>query len=167
MAAAEDGYPKGRFGVGVGVRQGTGELAQDYGLGYVFSIDAGYQPTNVTSPLLFGVHWTASWSYFGTGDRSSIAGNLSTFELSGGVRIRRLVNEKSLAFVFAGGGATLLRTNVPVPPENKRDYIGAYAAGGFELFALGRNVVSLEGRYGLIGAGPGAISLTIGIAMGY
>jgi hypothetical protein len=167
-AAAQDedeGLPSGNFGLSVGVRQGMGRLSDDFGPGLVTAMEAGYHPTRPDSSLSFGLEWSVAWSYFGS-DQASIAGSLRMLEINFGVRLRRLIHDPLPRFLVVSSGVTVLRTNVPIPPDDERLYLGPYVSAGVEQYLFEKLLLSFDVRYGLLAGGPGSISLALGVGFG-
>ena len=165
-AQNEERLPAGKFGVSVGVRQGLGQLNDDYGAGVVGAMEAAYHPSALPSQLSLGLAWSVAWGWFGFDDQASVTGSLRLLELNFGIRLRRPISEVVPRFLVAGSGATFLRSNVPIPPDLERIYIGPYVTLGLEQFLSNSTILSFEARYGLIATGPGGISLVLGIAFG-
>lgn len=162
--AQGDDVPRGKFGLSFGVRQGLGQLSDDYGLGTIGAIEAGYHPGDPDRSLSFGLSWSVVWGSFGA-DEASIAGTLDVLEFNFGARLRRLM-EPSARFLIVGSGLTLLRTNVPIPPDDERVYVGPYVSAGVEQLVWDTLLLSFEARYGLLVGGPGSISICLGIGFG-
>lgn len=161
----DEGLPAGNFGLSIGVRQGMGRLSDDFGPGMVAAMEAGYHPTSPDSSVSFGLEWSVAWSWFGS-DQASIAGSLSLLEFNFGARMRRLINEPLPRFLVLGAGVSLLRTNVPIPPEDERLYLGPYVAAGVEQYLYQKLLLSFEIRYGMLAGGPGSIALALGVGFG-
>lgn len=161
---AEDALPSGRIGVSVGLRQGVGALGNAYGLGVVGSLEAGYHPTRLSQRFSIGGLWALRRSWFGE-DEASVAGALHLIELDFGGRVRIAQSLGLRRFLVLGTGISLMRANVPLPPDRARNYVGPFASLGFEFFY--RNVlVGIDGRYGLFATGPSGFSWTIGVSVG-
>jgi hypothetical protein len=162
---AEEGLPPGNFGMSIGVRQGTGRLSDDFGVGMVMAMEAGYHPTSPDRSVSFGLEWSVAWSWFGS-DQASISGSLRLLEFNFGARLRRLINEPLPRFLVLGSGVSLLRTNVPIPPDDERFYLGPYVAAGVEQYLFEKLLLSFEIRYGMLVGGPGSICLALGVGFG-
>ncbi|WP_428264230.1 hypothetical protein [Haliangium sp.] len=163
--AADDELPAGRIGAGIGLRAGLGRLGSDFGLGLVGSIEAGYHPTSRGQRVSLGVSWAVRRGWFGYDDEASVAGSLHLTEFDFGGRMRIAITPSGRRFLTLGAGASLLRTNVPVPPDDERTYWGGYGTVGVEFFVLGY-LMNSEIRYGPIGAGPASISFMAGVSLG-
>lgn len=161
-----DGLPAGKFGISVGVRQGVGSLGGDFGLGAVGAVEAGFHPGALDRLLSAGLHWSVIWGWFGFDDAASVTGSLKLLEFNFGLRFRRQLAEGAPRFLVIGGGATLLRSNVPIPPDSERVYLGPYLTLGVEQFVSNSVILSFEARYALLFNGPGGISLALGISFG-
>jgi hypothetical protein len=161
-AQREDELPAGRIGASVGVKQGTGGLGGDFGV--VAGIEAGYHPTKLDQRFSLGAFWAVRRSWFGEDD-TSIAGALNLIELDFGGRLRVALERGAPRFLVLGTGASLLRANVPLPPDDERHYVGPYGSLGFELYVNGI-LIGLEGRYGLLALGPGSFSVLGSVSLG-
>ena len=165
-AAAAEELPAGKIGLMGGARQGLGSLGSQFSLGPVWGIEAGWQPSSTDRRLSVGVHWSLVWGYHWPGDGSSNAASLSSREMSLGVKGRLLTGQSSPLFLSTGLGVALLRTSVPVPPDDERSYVGMYWSVGPELYVLGRYLVTFEVRYGPFINGPGSLTLAFGLSFG-
>jgi hypothetical protein len=161
-AQRENELPAGRIGASVGVKQGTGGLGGDFGV--VAGIEAGYHPTGVDQRFSLGGFWAVRRSWFGEDD-TSIAGALNLIELDFGGRLRVALERGAPRFLVLGTGVSLLRANVPLPPDDQRHYVGPYGSLGFELYVNGI-LIGLEGRYGLLALGPGSFSVLGSVSLG-
>jgi hypothetical protein len=157
-----DALPTGRIGASVGVKQGTGSLGSDFGI--VAGIEAGYHPTRLDQRFSLGGFWAVRRSWFGENPRS-IAGGLDLIELDFGARLRVALERGAPRFMVLGAGASLLRANVPLPPDGARHYVGPYASLGFEFY-FHDVLIGLEGRYGLLALGPGSFSVLGSVSLG-
>jgi hypothetical protein len=165
-AAAQSELPAGRFGGAVGVRQNGGALGNSYGLGGVFGIEAGYQPNRAGRTHDLGVSWAVLWGFFPSDDPELVKEWLRVLEMSFGLRFRRSLAQSTPRFLVASAGLSLYRTNVPVPPDDNRLYLGPYAGIGVDQYVANRYLANLEARYGLLGGGPGSLSLGLSFAVG-
>lgn len=158
--------PAGRFGVVLGVRQGLGQLGEDFGFGGVGGIEAGYHPSAVGRRFSFGVQWSVLWSWFGYDDIASVAGSLTMIELGAGARLRVVIDEETPRFLTLGVGGNLLRTNVPIQPADDRNYLGLCFALGTEQLVFDALMLGFEARYNKLPSGPGSISIVLGVSFG-
>jgi hypothetical protein len=162
--------PAGKIGATAGLRQGVGSLGNAFALGPLIGFEAGYHPRLLWfQNWSFGVNWSILWGTFDPDDASQVAGDLNVREMSMGIRIRRLLageEEEVPRFVVLSTGVSLLRSNVPLPPDADRDYIGPYLGFGVEQYLARRYLLSFEARYGIIGSGPGSFSFMVGFAFG-
>jgi hypothetical protein len=165
-AGPEDELPAAKFGVFTGMRQNVGELGDSYGLGWIWGIDAHYQPTELDRAFSFGLAWSVAFTRVGADDPTIADDPLRLLELSLGVRMRRALGQLAPRFVVAGVGATMLRANVPIAPHDERSYVGGYGALGIEQYVLGRYLLGLEARYGLFGDGPAGLTVVFGVGFG-
>jgi hypothetical protein len=158
--------PSGKFGVIGALRQNIGELGGEYGFGWLFGIDAGYQPTRPGQAFSFGLAWSAMWGRFGAEQAGNVDDPLKVLEMSFGARVRRALGEEVPRFLVGGAGVTVLRTNVPVPPDSDRLYFGGYGGVGVEQYVLGRLLLGVEARYGLFGSGPSGLTFMLSVSSG-
>ena len=163
--ARADELPAGKLGLGMGGRLGVGTLGSAFGTGGLLTVQAGYQPTNRERALSFGVTWSFTSSWFGFDDAASLAGSLRLSELALGARVRRKLGGRHDRFAFVGAGVILLRSNVPIPPDDDRNYVGPYAAVGAEGWAASY-LFGVEFRYGLLAGGPGSLSVILSVSVG-
>ena len=165
----EDDLPSGKFGAFGAIRQNLGELGKSYGNGWMMGIDAMYQPTRPGQSFSFGLAWSVAFiGRFGADDIEVADSPLKIVEMTAGLRLRRALSEVEPRYVFATGGGAVLRTNVPVPPDDKRVYYGGYGGLGYEQYVrfLGRSLLSFEARYSLLGKGPQSVTVLFGIGWG-
>jgi hypothetical protein len=163
-AAADEGdIPAGKFGLYSGVRQNIGDLADRYGWGYVLGIEAHYHPTRPGQSLSLGLAWSTTFGRFGAEMEDTVDTPMRLVEMSLGLRLRRSLSENVPRFAVVSAGGTVLRTSVPVPPDEERLYLGAYAGIGYEQFVLGRNLLTVDARYGLVGTGPASVTVVAGL----
>lgn len=165
-AVAQSELPAGRFGVATGVRQNTGALGNSYALGGVIGIEAGYQPSKAGRTYDLGASWAVLWGFFPSDDPELVKEWLRVLEMSFGLRFRRSLTQSTPRFLVASGGVSLYRTNVPVPPDGDRLYLGPYVGIGIDQYLANRYLFNLEARYGLLGGGPGSLSLLASFTVG-
>jgi hypothetical protein len=164
VATADDGdIPAGKFGLYTGVRQNIGDLADRYGWGYVLGIEAHYHPTRPGQSLSLGIAWSTSFGRFGAEMADTVDTPMRLVEMNLGLRLRRSLSDSTPRFAVLSAGGTVLRTSVPVPPDEERLYLGGYAGIGYEQYVLGRNLLTVDARYGLLGSGPASVTITMGL----
>jgi len=149
-----------------GPRQGVGELGNAFDLGFVAGLEANYHPTStsLTSTFGLGVAWSVYFGRFGPGRDAVIDETLKLVEMSFGLRVRKRMGDEELRFLTVGAGVTIMRTNLPVPPNDERLNAGPYMGIGIEGHYKADTMFSFEVRYGLLANGPGSLSLLLGIA---
>lgn len=163
----EEDLPSGKVGFFGAIRQNLGELGKSYGNGWMMGIDAQYQPVRPGQTWSFGLGWSVAFiGRFGADDVEVADSPLKIVEMTAGLRLRRAISDTEPHYLFATGGGAVLRTSVPVPPEDKRVYYGGYGGVGYERFVLGRSLMSFEGRYSLLGYGPQSVTVLFGIGWG-
>ena len=162
--ADEGDIPAGKFGLYSGVRQNLGDLADRYGWGYVLGIDAHYHfLATPDQSLSLGLAWSTSFGRFGAEMRDTVDSPMRLVEMNLGLRLRRSLSENTPRFAVVSAGGTIMRTSVPVPPDEDRLYLGGYAGIGYEQFVLGRNLLNVDARYGLLGSGPASVTVVAGL----
>ena len=164
VARADEGdIPAGKFGLYSGVRQNLGDLGDRYGWGYVLGIEAHYHPTRPGQSLSLGIAWSTSFGRFGAEMDDTVESPLRLVEMNLGLRLRRSLSENTVRFAVLSAGGTVLRTSVPVPPDEERLYYGPYAGIGYEQYVLGRNLFTVDARYGLMTNGPASVTVVAGL----
>jgi hypothetical protein len=160
-----DDLPAGKFGILGALRQNIGELGEQYGWGWLWGFEAGYQPTRRGQALSFGFDWSALFGRSYASQSTLTEDPLLAVEMSLGARLRMALGEEAPRFLVGTAGATILRTSVPIPPDHERLYLGGYVGFGVEQY-VGSLLFGLEARFGLLGDGPTGLSLVAGIAFG-
>ncbi len=160
-----DDLPAGKFGILGALRQNIGELGEQYGWGWLWGFEAGYQPTRRGQALSFGFDWSALFGRSYASQSTLTEDPLLAVEMSLGARLRMALGEEAPRFLVGTAGATILRTSVPVPPDHERLYLGGYVGFGVEQY-VGNLLFGLEARFGLLGDGPTGLSLVAGISFG-
>lgn len=169
----DDRIPRARLGFVFGGRLNQGDLGDDYRLGTLLGIEAGYLFYVGESQLSIGPVWTtiAKGWYWRSTD-SSVDDLVEISELSLGLRIRHPVRRTLLSFFTFG--PTLLRTELPVSseeltpnddPRDRRRNWGMYLGLGVEKFVFKRMFVALEGRFDMVIGQPQSLSLFLTFAM--
>ncbi len=159
VAEAQFELPAGRFGLATGIRQNTGAVGADYGFGFLLGVEAGYQPSLAGRRYSLGANWGLLWGRFGADNPALVNDLLIVLEMNFGGRLRLAIDENSPRFVFLGVGGTVLRTNFPVDPGNRRSHFGPYVSVGLDQYLSSEFLVALEARYGVIASGPTSLSL--------
>ena len=177
--ARAETIPSGKLSMVVGVRNGLGELSDAYGLGQIFGIEAAWQPMRETQRVGFALDWGVTWVNFnplfgyGDPDPASITGRLDLLELSAGARLRIAPTGTFGRYLTVGGGASVLRSNVPLPPQDDRSYIAPFASAGVDIHShllWGRVMYSVEVRYSgfsFVANDPDWLSFQLGFGWGY
>lgn len=160
-----DDLPAGKFGILGALRQNIGELGEQYGWGWLWGFEAGYQPTRRGQALSFGFDWSALFGRSYASQSTLTEDPLLAVEMSLGARLRMALGEEAPRFLVGTAGATILRTSVPIPPDHERLYLGGYVGFGVEQY-VGSLLFGLEARFGLLGDGPTGLSLVAGISFG-
>lgn len=160
-----DDLPAGKFGILGALRQNIGELGEQYGWGWLWGFEAGYQPTRRGQALSFGFDWSALFGRSYASQSTLTEDPLLAVEMSLGARLRMGLGEEAPRFLVGTAGATILRTSVPIPPDHERLYLGGYVGFGVEQY-VGNLLFGLEARFGLLGDGPTGLSLVAGVSFG-
>lgn len=168
MAQQDDDLAAGKFGIFLAGRQNIGELGDVYGTGFQGGFDAHYHPSRPGQAFSLGLGWaTAIFGRSWAGAGSSPADNpLKLTEMSFGLRLRRSLSQTSARFLTLGAGVSLLRTHVPIPPDDERLYVGPYVGLAFEDYLTTRTMYSIETRYSMVGPGPRSVAVLLGIGFG-
>lgn len=161
--ARADQVPSGRMALVGGIRTGTGSLDDAFGLGGLYGVEAAWEPLPDGRKLGYAIVWGFLRGDFGS-DPAAITGELDVLEMSLGARLRFAPREPTRS-MFLGGGAAVLRANTPLPPDQRRDYVGGFIGVGVEQ-KLWKLMTTLEVRYGLLGGGPGSLSVQVGVGFG-
>jgi hypothetical protein len=161
----EEELPSGKWGVAAALRQNIGELGEQYGFGWLWGVEAGYQPTRHGQAFSFGLEWSALFGRFYASQPDIAVDPLMVVEMSLGTRVRTALGEEAPRFLVGSAGVTMLRTSAPVPPDQDRLYIGGYAGFGVEQY-VGNALVGLDARFGLLGDGPIGLTLVASFTLG-
>jgi hypothetical protein len=163
--AQEGELPSGKWGMVGALRQNIGELGSSYGFGWLWGLEAGYQPTRPGEAFSFGLSWSALFGRFAAENASLPDDPLSVLEMSFGTRVRTALGEEAPRFLVGSAGVTVLRTSAPIPPDDDRLYFGGYAGFGVEQY-VGNMLVGLDARFGLLGSGPTGLTLLASVSWG-
>jgi hypothetical protein len=170
--ARADDLPSGMFGAVFGVRQGTGPVTRQFGFGALWGMEAGWQPMTTQQRIGWSIKWRTLFSGFWSNEPANLTNELRVLEMDAGVGIRITPKPGSLRYLDLGGGAALMRSNVPLlpdscnPPIGCRAFYGPYASAGLEQFVSGNVMLTFEIRVGLIGTGPATLSAITGVKFG-
>jgi hypothetical protein len=159
-ALAQDRIPEGRFVLVAGARANTGSLGEAFDRGWVYGFEAGYQPG------WLGAAWSLLWGRFDSEDPTRADPELRMLEMHFGLRLRWPLTERTPRFLVGIAGATLQRSNIPIPPDPGRIYAGPFAGLGVEQLILGKYMLAVEGRYGMFVGGPAGLTLLVSLAFG-
>ncbi len=159
-AQEDTDVPQARWALVLGGRENVGALGNQFGRGWLIGVEAGWQPGRL------GLAWSLHRGAFDTSDPTAAESELRLIEMQFGLRLRWPIGRTSPRFFLANAGVTAMRSNVPIPPESSRDYVGPFAGIGFEQLLVGRYMISVETRYGLFVGGPAGLTLNISLAFG-
>lgn len=161
--AAADPLPTGSLGIVSGAVSGTGADAKNLGFGYLLGGSAAWQPMDSSDRI----NWSAKWSaVFGTmyaAEAARVNDQLLTLQMDLMLGIRVRPGKSPSRYVTLRGGGALFRANQVIPPQMYRAYAGGVASVGLDQYISGW-LLSVDVRYGLIGAGPSSLGLVIGFA---
>lgn len=157
---AQSDVPEGRFAVVLGGRENVGSLGAAFGRGWLAGVEAGYQPGRL------GVAWSITWGQYNSDDAMRVDTELRLTEMQFGLRVRWPIGQTTPRFLVGAGGVSLMRANIPIPPDAEREYLGPYAGVGMEQLLLGRYMLGLEARYGMFVGGPGGLTVNLSLAFG-
>ena len=170
-AQTESDVPQVRLAVVLSGRGNLGELGDEFDRGWLWGFEAGWQPGR------FGLAWSIGWSVpqwtgyalggsFENGDPMAVEATVGLTEMSFGPRLRWPLSEETPRFLLGNAGVTMLRASIPIPPDSSREYIGPFAGIGYEQLFLGRYMIALEARYGMIVGGPAGLTFNLSLAFG-
>ena len=158
--------PPGSMGVMFGAVGGTGAYARRLGLGYhQFGSQAAWQPMSTDRRIGWSLKWSFMFATMYGAESARIDTRLRTLQIDmmAGLRIRPGANPRR--YLALRGGVELFRSNELIQPDNQRAFVGPVAAAALEQYAFGAFLFNVDVHYGLIGAGPGAISLLVGASI--
>jgi hypothetical protein len=163
--AAADPLPSGMIGPVIGGRQGIGAVEPQFGLGAVLGVEAGWQPMRALQRVGVALRWRTLFSGYWSADASNVAGDLRVIEMDFGVYGRFALGAQARYFDL-GGGWSVLRSNVPLNPDDRRTYDGPFADVGLEQYISASTSVTFELRAGELVLGPTTLSALIGVRFG-
>lgn len=161
-AAAEE-LPPGSLGLIVGVLAGTGADATPLGVGYALGGQAAWQPMSTESRLGWSVKSSVVFGTMYSAAAARIDDELLTLQMDLMVGIRLRPGASPSRYVTARVGGALFRANQEIPPDMQRAFAGAVASIGLDQYISGW-LFNADVRYGLIGQGPSALGLVLGVA---
>jgi hypothetical protein len=151
--------PGTRIGAVGGARANMGALGNRYSLGYFVGLEAGLMPS------WFGVVWSLQYANFTSSDDRNVEDTLELFDLDLGVRVRLAPRPEVPAYLWLQLGVDLVRSNIPLEPDQETSHFGPTARIGGEL-VLGKFILSLGADYGLIAGGPSGLRLIFFAGLG-
>jgi hypothetical protein len=164
-AARADELPDSRISFLGGVRHGTGAVSDDIGFGTTLGVEAAWQPMDVGQRLGWSVAWSLLWGWFGDEPAARVTGSLTVLELDLALRARLAPTPSPGRCLTFGVGGALVRSNEPLPPDDARDYLGAFAEVGYEHLAFDVLTASFHLRLGPVSTGPAMLSGVLGIGV--
>ena len=163
--AHADGPPSGVIGPIFGARQGILAVGPQFELGALWGVEAGWQPMRPAQRVGIALRWRTIFSGYWSADASNVAADLRVIEMDGGVYARLALGNKG-RYVDLGGGWSVLRSNVPLAPKDKRSYTGPYAGLALEQMIGDSTFVTFELRAGELAFGPTTLSAIFGVKFG-
>jgi hypothetical protein len=170
--AQPEEIPRGQFGMAAVLRRNVGAMEERYGLGYLWGFVAGYQVTRPDEPLGAGLVLTTLFGrsqlfgVWGDDDPTIATGPLKYLEMALGLRVRYRLGEALPLYVAGSVGGALLRTDVPVPPDDERLHLGGFVGLGADFYLWDSVLLGLDARFGLLGGGPRGITFMFTAALG-
>ena len=162
QAWAEDDDPSassGRFGLVLALRD-------NLGVGFLWGFHAGLDKPVGESDWHVGLAWnTLVRGYYFSSDRTQVNNSIHLTEVNLGINASHTVFREGQR-AFGTGGAVLLLSNLPIPPADKRRYVGWYAGVGYKRNIVGEWSLSGEARYSRLSHGLANVNLVIGITAG-
>jgi hypothetical protein len=170
LAAAEN-LPSGSLGGVTGVPAGTGADAKLMGVGFLYGLQAAWQPMSTDRAYGYTLRWATMISTLYNASSAQVENTLSTvtMDLTLGMRFRPWATPRR--YLTARVGASLLRANEPIPDssdpaaEMRRSFVGGIASVGFDQYVYSFGLLSVDVRYGLIGDGPSQVTLLVGFGL--
>jgi hypothetical protein len=163
-SAAAEPLPSGAIGAAGGAISGTGADAKRVGFGYTFGGQASWQPMKTEQKIGYSLRWSLMFASLQQGSAAQIIDRLRTVQMDAtlGIRFRPWVSPSRYLTVRVGG--ELFRSNQPVPPENRRAFVGAIGSVGYDQY-FGRVLLSVDARFGPFGPGPNEAALIFGLSV--
>lgn len=162
-SVAADPLPPGSLGIVSGAVSGTGADAKNLGFGYLLGGQAAWQPMDTGDRINWSAKWSAVFGTMYSADAARINDQLLTLQMDLMLGIRIRPGTTPTRYVTLRGGGALFRANQVIPPQMFRAYAGGVASVGLDQYISGW-LLSVDVRYGLIGAGPSSLGLVIGFA---
>jgi hypothetical protein len=167
--AQAEPLPPGSIGVIFGAVAGINEDHERLGYGYnQFGAQAGWQPMSTERRIGYGLRWSFLFGRMYGADGTNGAARIDPFlrtltmDFSAGIRVRPGVNPSR--YITLRGGIEMFRSNQEIPMTGSRVFIGPAASIGIDQYIAGL-LFNLDVHYGIIGSGPGEISILIGGAI--
>lgn len=158
--AARAAPPEGRIAIVSGGQGNVGRIADQYFLGWVFGIEAGYQPRAL------GLSWSLRWTRFSSASDENVNDTLLMTDMGFALRLRQpLGPDERAPALIATTGMDILRTSIAVPPDDSRLYYGPAASIGLER-TFDEFMISMSMSYGLFVNGPSAVTLLLSLGVG-
>ena len=164
-AQAQVEVPQGSVGILGQVAQNTGEAGAAYRFAWLAGVSASYEIGQVSN-VGFGPAWSWAFGAYQVPADNLPDDHVTMVEMSLGLRVRRMLGKSTPRFLTGQAGATILRFDRAVPPDNDRLYLGPYIAIGLDQYLGTGTMVSFAVRYGMIATGPASLALRLGISLG-
>ncbi len=156
-----DDLPAGTLGAVLGAQAGTSGAYTSLGVGVAYGLAAAWQPMSDEQRIGWGVRWSVLFGYFPDAASAPVSGVLRLVELDVVGRLRIAPTAQPGRYLTVGVGGSLLRSNEPIMPDNRRAFVGPIATFGYEHNAWGSALLGVDVRYGLIETGPTSIGLLV------
>jgi hypothetical protein len=147
-----------------GTRMNTGALGDRYFIGYLYGVEAAWQPLEI-GPVRMGASWWLTHDTYYSSDDTNVDGTLDLWHRGLGARAAIKLPLTIPLDVSVQLGGELARTTAPVPPDQSQRYFGPTGALGLEL-GDGTRFVALSVAYGLWVGGPSGVSVMVSVGVG-
>lgn len=129
-------------------------------------IEAQWAPMALDQRVGWALTTSILWTYIAVDGRSA-SDEAALIELTFGGRLRLAPGTAPGRFVAIGGGATLTRSNTPLPPDAQRQAAGGYLEMGYEHTLARVLVLSGQARVGTLGSGPTLLTGIAGVGLSW
>jgi len=164
--STENSRVVGRFGIVALGRVNQGELGTRYRSGVQFGIHTGVDVRLGESAWSVGIGWTTLvYGFYMASDSSLVDQQVRVTEADLGLRIRRRLSFEP-RFITATAGGIYSTSSVPLPPQDKRRYLGYYGGLGYEYAVVGNWLLGGEMRYARFPDGPENLSFFVSFTAG-
>lgn len=162
-APAEAQTVEARTAAWVGGRVNLGELGRDFRFADVYGVESAADWTTVDRSRQIGVAAWFAWARNHATSTQNVEDQLSLFHLGLGLRAGLrlpLLRPTDLVVVV---GPELLRSNSPVPPEERESFVGVRATIGADLALSGAYYLTMGVGFGAAPSGPASVSVFLAL----